>query len=87
MKLQSFPGAEPAAGSRLRGEKASNLRWKKLMFWPAKAARLNSSRRTRPALCPCWNSMTVPYLSKSVAICRYMEGLRPGTEPFWARPP
>ena len=60
-----------------RRKRASNSRWKKLIFWPGKAARLNSSRRTRQARCLCSNLMTVHTSPNLVAICRYLEGLQP----------
>jgi hypothetical protein len=46
-------------------EKASNLRSKKLIFWPGKAARLNSSQRTRLVRYRCWSSTTVRILRVS----------------------
>jgi hypothetical protein len=54
-------------------EKGIELGWKKLIFWPGKAARRSSSLRTRQARCLCLNLMTVhtsPSQSQSAGIWR-----------------
>src|SRR5215469_10271457 len=58
-------------------KRGSNYRWKKLIFWLGKAARLNFLRRTRQGAVPVLELDDGSCLSESVAICRYMEGLRP----------
>ena len=59
-----------------RRKKASNLRWKKLIFWPAKAAR-SIPRKNSSGAVPLLELDDGSYLSEFVAICRYLEGLHP----------
>lgn len=49
-------------------KRESNYRWRKLIFWLGKAARLNFSRRTRQARCRYSSSMTVHTFPHSAPI-------------------
>src|SRR6516162_4712788 len=64
-----------AAFASSRQKRASSFRLKRPTFWPAKAARPNSWPRTRRV--PVLELDDGSYLSESVAICRYLEGLHP----------
>jgi len=64
-----------AAFASSRQKRASSFRLKRSTFWPAKAARPNSWPRTRRV--PVLELDDGSYLSESVAICRYLEGLHP----------
>jgi glutathione S-transferase len=58
-------------------EKGIEFSLKRSTFWPAKAARPNFLQKNSSGGVPVLEFDDGSYLSESVAICRYLEGLHP----------
>src|ERR1700739_2808812 len=78
MKLYNHAHAPNPRRVRIfAAEKGIKLALEEVDILAGQSRTSESSRRTRQARCWCSNLMTGSYLSESVAICRYLEGLHP----------